>query len=137
MKPPTPDGMSYENILIGAQQGDAFAIGAIVKFFETLAADMGVTTLEPYVSGVGDIIWVHERQPSCDHGCVVHAPTEHVMREFPTHWREDRALMERICSHGVGHPDPDHITFVRRTEGIEAAVVEAVHGCCGCCREEG
>lgn len=41
--------------------------------------------------------------------------------------------MERICPHGVGHPDPDHIAFVERVAGKDVASVEAVHGCDGCC----
>lgn len=41
---------------------------------------------------------------------------------WPQHWRGDRHLMERICPHGVGHPDPDDIN------------PDGVHGCDGCCR---
>lgn len=56
--------------------------------------------------------------------CVIHHPSDHHMRSWPLHWRDDRYLMERICEHGVGHPDPDD----RNTDGI--------HGCDGCCRRE-
>jgi hypothetical protein len=65
--------------------------------------------------------------------CCIHKPSDHVMRDFPMHWREDRGLMERICPHGVGHPDPDHMAHVERTQGREAADTEYVHGCDGCC----
>lgn len=30
-------------------------------------------------------------------------------------------MMERMCPHGIGHPDPDEITL------------DVVHGCDGCC----
>jgi hypothetical protein len=43
--------------------------------------------------------------------------------------------MERICEHGVGHPDPDHLDFVRHTKGGAAAETESVHGCDGCCAQ--
>lgn len=81
---------------------------------------------------------VHPKTADCKkHGCAIHAPTDHSMRTFPNHWRDDRRMMERICPHGVGHPDPDHIRFVARTRGEEAARVEGVHGCDGCCGKGG
>ncbi|WP_169807239.1 hypothetical protein [Herbidospora cretacea] len=49
-------------------------------------------------------------------------------------WRSDRGLMERLCRHGVGHPDPDDIDRKRRARGDDFAWAEAVHGCDGCCR---
>lgn len=60
--------------------------------------------------------------------CTLHNRSDHVMRSFPQNWREDRMLMERVCSHGVGHPDPDDIALV----GPDGAVA-GVHGCDGCC----
>jgi hypothetical protein len=33
--------------------------------------------------------------------------------------------MERVCPHGVGHPDPDDINVILGPE--------KVHGCDGCC----
>lgn len=54
--------------------------------------------------------------------CVIHHPSDHHMREWPLNWRDDRKLMERICPHGVGHPDPDDIN------------IDHIHGCDGCCR---
>lgn len=63
-----------------------------------------------------------------DH-CPIHRPSAHHMRDWPQNWRPDRRLMERICPHGVGHPDPDDPN------------PDTVHGCClpSCCRppEEG
>jgi hypothetical protein len=53
--------------------------------------------------------------------CCIHRPSSHHMRTWPQHWRNDRGIMERICQHGIGHPDPDDLTTDR------------VHGCDGCC----
>lgn len=53
--------------------------------------------------------------------CTMHNRSDHSMRDFPQHWRGDRGIMERICTHGVGHVDPDDITTDR------------THGCDGCC----
>ena len=87
-----------------------------------------------YVTGHGQLLTqVHYENELCQsQGCCIHNPTD---AKFPSLWREDRALMERVCTHGVGHPDRDHIGFVLRTRGEEQAAVESVHGCCGgtCC----
>jgi hypothetical protein len=58
--------------------------------------------------------------------CTVHNRSNHSMRSFPQHWRADRAIMERICTHGVGHPDPDEYKLLH-------SKYEGVHGCDGCC----
>jgi hypothetical protein len=58
----------------------------------------------------------------CDGGpCPIHARSRHHMRKFPQNWRGDRGFMERMCPHGVGHPDPD------------CREADPVHGCDGCC----
>ena len=66
---------------------------------------------------------VHSKKV-CEPPCPIHAPSDHHMRDWPLNYRGDRAIMERICEHDVGHPDPDD-KAVR--EG------DSVHGCDGCC----
>lgn len=61
--------------------------------------------------------------------CVIHNPSDHHMRDWLMNWRGDRGLMERVCPHGVGHPDPDALAFHVRN-GREW---QGVHGCDGCC----
>lgn len=92
--------------------------------------------MELYITGTGQRIRVHDRNPECDAGCVIHAPTD-PHQDWPTHWRFDRGIMERICPHGVGHPDKDGLAFIGRALGKERAEAEAVHGCCGCCTMHG
>lgn len=62
--------------------------------------------------------------------CTVHNRSEHSMRSFPQAWRADRMMMERICPHGVGHPDPDECTLMGPDGQAQAS-----HGCDGCCKE--
>ena len=57
--------------------------------------------------------------------CTIHNRSNHNMRSFPQHWRADRGIMERICPHGVGHPDPD--------SPWEFDSYMWIHGCDGCC----
>jgi hypothetical protein len=57
-------------------------------------------------------------------GCCIHHPSNHHMVTWPQNWRFDRYMMERICPHGVGHPDPDDLNPI------------TTHGCDGCCNAE-
>lgn len=59
--------------------------------------------------------------------CCIHSPSNHHLRSWRQHYRFDRDIMERLCSHGVGHPDPDDLKV--RT----GSWAEGVHGCDGCC----
>lgn len=86
-----------------------------------------------YVTGTGQTIWVHNDHDCRGPYCVIHNPSKHHMVDWPTHWRPDRYLMERICPHGVGHPDPDHIAFTPRGRRH----LDEIHGCDGCCQVPG
>jgi len=76
---------------------------------------------------------VHRRGDCKGEHCCIHNPSDHPLKDAPMNWRGDRALMERICDHGIGHPDPDDIEFKRLTRGDVVADAESVHGCDGCC----
>lgn len=79
-------------------------------------------------TGTGQVrAWVHSTDKCVGRACPVHNPSDHHMRSFPTHYRADRGITERICPHGVGHPDFDDPT------------IDAVHGCCpgACCMAPG
>jgi hypothetical protein len=68
--------------------------------------------------------------------CCIHNPSDHHMKDWPQFWRSDAGFMERICPHGIGHPDPDDKTFLLNDEiDVEEAKWARVHGCDGCCRE--
>lgn len=72
--------------------------------------------------------------------CIVHNPKHTHMDDWPLHWRSDRGLyFERICPHGVGHPDPSQFDYWN----LQGRVYETVHGCDltpegkPCCGQEG
>lgn len=104
---------------------------------------------------------VHDEEDCVGRHCPVHSPSDHHMKDWPLVYRIDRpiiyiqdgnwdgkvpgrsqstsgravtVLTERTCPHGVGHPDPDCLDFLRGLllEG-SSAETEAVHGCDGCC----
>ena len=62
--------------------------------------------------------------------CVIHNPTKHAMSDWPLIWRDDRVpgIFERICPHGIGHPDIDQRDFWLETN----QEWQEVHGCDGC-----
>ena len=74
---------------------------------------------------------VHLPEKCEDRPCVIHRPTNHHMREWLLHWRNDRGIFERFCEHGIGHPDPDQFAYWKEN-GLDH---EKVHGCDGCCEE--
>lgn len=92
--------------------------------------------LEPVTLVGGQKILGHRR---CDcesqEHCCVHKPSDHHMVTWTQNWRQDTGVMERICPCGVGHPDPDHIAYVRSKLGDKVADTQLVHGCCGCCSQ--
>ena len=70
----------------------------------------------------GQELWAHSKAVCKNPPCPIHSPSNHHMASWPQNWRSDTLVMERICPHGVGHPDPD------QKNGSK------VHGCDGCCR---
>lgn len=54
---------------------------------------------------------VHDNGKCLGEYCVIHNPSNHHMEQWPLVWRSDKMAMERTCSHGVGHPDPDDLGF--------------------------
>jgi len=76
----------------------------------------------------GQAIFAHPEVDCLDPPCCIHSPSDHHMRTWEQHWRPDRGIMERICPHGIGHPDPDD-------RAIRLGHDEGTHGCDGCCRK--
>lgn len=75
------------------------------------------------------LVNVHDSDLCKGRACVIHRPTAHRMRDWSLHWRDDRAIFERICEHGVGHYDPDQLWYHQSI----GRGWEAIHGCDGCC----
>lgn len=73
---------------------------------------------------------VHDPAVCEGRGCAIHnRPSDHALAEATLNWREDRGILERICMHGVGHPDADSAAYL---ESIGQGA-QNVHGCDGCC----
>lgn len=89
-----------------------------------------MTTVE--IEGIV-LVNVHDEAECAGRTCIIHSPTHHHMRAFPLHWRADRDIFERICEHGIGHPDPDQFAYWDEISkhGDDG---RGVHGCDGCCQ---
>ena len=79
-----------------------------------------------YLEHTDEWIYCHEASVCDMDFCTLHNRSDHKMRSFPQHWRADRGIMERICEHGVGHPDPDEYK-------IRVGLDDGTHGCDFCC----
>lgn len=81
------------------------------------------------------ILATHSAEKCAGEFCCIHNPSDHPLRDALLNWRDDRRVMERICSHGVGHPDPDSLAFMQRvmTRAEYEARAPWDHGCDGCC----
>lgn len=104
--------------------------------------DVEITSLAPGVVQIN-----HSPDACTGEVCCLHNPSDHHMVAWPTVFRSDRAqitpegytfavfvLTERLCPHGVGHPDPDSIAYARRIGGDDFADAEGIHGCDRCCQ---
>jgi hypothetical protein len=79
--------------------------------------------------GRKDTLYIHSKEKCAGRFCTFHNSSEHHMRDWPMNVRLDKsALVERVCPCGVGHPDPDSVAFLGRTDKYIG-----VHGCDGCC----
>ena len=95
---------------------------------------------------IGDLTFLHDGRLMKVHGsdecsgpnCCIHNPSDHPLKDAPLSWRSDHVLMERICEHGIGHPDPDDLDHWRRQIGHlpqseKFLTARAEHSCDGCC----
>lgn len=75
----------------------------------------------------------HTHAPTLCRGefCCIHNPSDHKMQHWPMNLRET-GLIERLCPHGVGHPDPDSVDWMN---SVTKQNSWGVHGCDGCCIE--
>ncbi len=68
--------------------------------------------------------------------CVIHNPSDHPLRGMKLAWRQAGPFdikpshFERICEHGVGHPDPDTVAY-HNSIGELGMDVHGRDGCCG------
>src|SRR5882762_3100816 len=75
--------------------------------------------------------WAHPVSQCEGQTCVVHNPLDGPWRALWSLWRQDRGIVERICQHGTGHPDPSQFEHWRAI----GQDWQSIHGCDGCCSD--
>lgn len=78
---------------------------------------------------------VHPPSACAGRHCWVHDPSDHPLRGAPVSWREDKAAAERVCPHGIGHPDPDDLAYHRLVGRADIKWLKS-HACDGCCAKQ-
>lgn len=74
---------------------------------------------------------VHTKKQCKGQYCCLHNPSDHHMKDWPIFIRMDKnTLAERVCTCGIGHPDPDSLKYL---VGIGCSKMLTMHGCCGHC----
>lgn len=98
-----------------------------------------ILVAEPVFGSVRETrrLLVHDRAQCKGEHCPLHNPSRHHMRAWTKVVRLDKlALVERVCKHGTGHPDPDSLAYLNRALGERAEnYALGMHGCDGCCHE--
>jgi hypothetical protein len=56
------------------------------------------------------------------------------MKTWPRHYDATIPCMYRLCSHGIKHPDFDHLAYTGYRSNTEDAHRQASHECDGCCK---
>lgn len=80
------------------------------------------------------LVNVHTQDKCAGQPCAVHNPTHHHMAAWPHVWNDVLISMWRACEHGMIHPDPDDLQFLRSRYGDDAATAQSMHVCDGCCQ---
>jgi hypothetical protein len=79
-------------------------------------------------AGTMSLATPHDPTLCAGQGCSRHHPSNHHMRTWPKVWRAFYGYSDRMCSHGVGHPDPDDVVHLQAL-----GEVRTEHACDGCC----
>lgn len=111
---------------------DMSNLTAVQLAFTNADRELGASDLT-FVSN-GLLKGVHSPSNCADQpwGCWVHTPKSHALASAPIRWRDDKGTAERICDHGISHPDPQDVAYWWSIRGRDVTV----HACDGCCGPE-
>ena len=80
--------------------------------------------MEKYIDGLGQTVSVHSKEKCEGQHCVIHNPSDHPLRRYPTSWDEERKLMYRVIEeHRIKLMDPDEVSYQKRKLAENAVVV--------------
>lgn len=119
--------------LRGPHMSDVWTTSRVVSWRPlpgaVMLADGGVVVHSGYIPTVHSPADC-ESGPHRKAGCWIHRPSAHKMTDWPVEWDDFASVAERLCSHGIGHPDPDHLAYAME---LAPRPGQAEHSCDGCC----
>jgi hypothetical protein len=82
----------------------------------------------------GTLLQTHPERVCVGGHCCIHNPSGHPLRDAPQFWVAWSRSINRLCTHGVMHPDYDDFAFRIRV-GTSSALLALIgaHNCDGCC----
>lgn len=82
----------------------------------------------------GTLLQTHSTWLCAGNTCCIHNPSDHPLRDAPLLWIDQFRSMDRVCSHGFTHPDPDDFSFKVHT-GVSHLLLSVIgaHDCDHCC----
>lgn len=137
-----PQYMRVEHIQDDAtgMHGLAVEFNALGFLYALAKADLIVLRRPPirhdYTTlGPGEILATHPADRCAGSPCCIHNPSDHPLRHAQLHWDPADKAMSRECIHGLLHPDPDHLSWLRQIGRFADAQQQALHTCCSarCC----
>lgn len=83
----------------------------------------------------GTLLVTHPEHACRGTHCCVHNPSDHPLRDAPLVWLPRLRSLDRICTHGIRHPDRDDFAYKasQRLSPLLLALLSA-HDCDDCCR---
>ena len=72
----------------------------------------------------------HDKTRCKGTACPIHNPSVHPMNTWPVALRA-YGIADRVCTHGIKHPDPDSITYLDRRAPLIDFTKHRCDGCCG------
>lgn len=75
------------------------------------------------------LVNVHEPRLCTGRACTIHNPSGHHMDAWPMMWHQEARSFERLCPHGLSHPDPDQFAYW----SAAGLMFRACHPCDQCC----
>lgn len=87
-----------------------------------------------FVGVENNVISIHNPTQCAGRPCVFHNPSDHALSKAKVSYNESLHRVERVCSHGIHHPDVDEVVKVYDGFGETEALKFAKHNDCdGCC----
>lgn len=121
--------LNQQQVRVLMEQSDEAYLVRVAKAQREAIAD---GRMEEFQLNTGQRVVVHAKRfcvPLMN--CPVHYRMDGSYLNLPMIWRDDVRLFERLCAHGVGHPDPNQFAF---WHSINQDFKKS-HGCDGCCSD--